>query len=426
MPRVLVIAYNSFSDSNANGKTIKSLLSSFSQDEIAQFYCGGEGPDWSVTQNYFQITDVMMLQSFYKKMNYILKKETSSSQFSQTTKPSVGYTRLRKHNYNFALRFVREILWKLSYRWRTDFKKWVKDFNPKLIFYMVGDSVFMDDLVHSVALMYDIPVVLYNCEAYRIVNLKERRGLEYLYYKRSENSYKKLLSNSKLQVIYNSEYLKKGYDDFYHITPPSAVFYTPSIFENSPYTRKEPLLNFVYFGNMGVGRVDSLVEFAKALGQINSNSILSIYGAVPEDEVSKFQLISNVKLMGVVTSKELQRVKESSDVLVHVESFNPVIMPKLRYAFSTKLAQYLCAGRCVISYAPKDMASSEYLMQSKAVLFASTYLELIQILKDIHKDPTIINMYADRALRQAKEHHNESQISARLYAMLNSITHENL
>ena len=67
---------------------------------------------------------------------------------------------------------------------------------------MVGDSVFMDKLVLSVAIKYDIPVVLYNCEAYRLVNIKERKRLESLYYRRAEKSYRKLLS--PLRFLYNS------------------------------------------------------------------------------------------------------------------------------------------------------------------------------------------------------------------------------
>ena len=425
MPKVLVLAYNAFSDTNANGKTIKSLLSSFNKDEIAQFYCGAERPDWSVTENYFQVTDVMMLKSFYKNMNYTPIKSASAVPESNTNKPS-RYVKLRKHNYNFALRFIREILWKFSYRWRKGFKKWVIDFEPDVIFYMVGDSVFMDKLVLSVASKYNIPVVLYNCEAYRIVNLKERKGLEYLYYRRSENSYRKLLSYSKLHVVYNSNYLKNGYESFYQLKPNSSVFYTPYIFENSEYTRMNPSTNFVYFGNMGVGRVDSLVEFAKALQKVDSNYILTVYGSVPKDEVHKFESVKNVKLMGVVTSNELRDIKETADVLVHVESFNPLIMPKLRYAFSTKIAQYLCAGRCVISYAPKDMASSEYLIQSKSVLFASTCFQLDQILNDIRMNPDTLKIYADRALEQARENHNESLIGGKLYTMLNKLIQENL
>lgn len=425
MPKVLVIAYNSFSDTNANGKTIKSLLSSFSPEEIAQFYCGGERPDWSVTHNYFQVTDVMMLKSFYRKMNYTPKEETDSIHTSSTTRSS-RYNTLRKHNYNFALRFIREILWKFSYRWRREFIKWVNEFNPEAIFYMVGDSVFMDKLVLSVATRCNIPIVLYNCEAYRLVNLRERKGLESLYYRRSENSYRKLLMYNKLHVIYNSQYLKAGYSAFYSLVPNSSIFYTPYIFENSEYTRKNSVLNFVYFGNMGVGRVDSLVDFSKALHHVNPCSILSIYGYVPADEVHKFALLDNVKLMGVVPANELRDIKERSDVLVHVESFDPLIMPKLRYAFSTKIAQYLCAGRCIISYAPRDMASSEYLIQSKSVLFASTYLDLVQIIKEIHKNGNSIKEYADYALVQAKEYHNEFVIGNKIYTMFNKLIHENL
>ena len=123
MPKVLVIAYNSFSDTNANGKTIKSLLSSFGPDEIAQFYCGEERPDWSVTHNYFHITDVMMLKSFYRNLNYTPKETTASISSSFNITKSSKYDKLRKHNYNFLLRFIREFLWKFSYRWRSVFQK---------------------------------------------------------------------------------------------------------------------------------------------------------------------------------------------------------------------------------------------------------------------------------------------------------------
>lgn len=419
MPKVLVFAYNAFSDTNANGKTIKSLLSALSANEVAQFYCGTENPDWSVTGNYFQVTDIMMVKSYYRKMQYI--RQNSSDISSSNNILTSQYSKLRKHNYNFCLRLIRDLLWKCSYGWRFSFKKWVDDFKPELIFYMVGDSVFMDSLVLSIAKRYQIPIVLYNCEAYRIIDLKQRKGVERFYYRRVENSYKKLLLYNSLHVIYNSQYLRRGYSSFYRGLHKSHVFYTPSVFENTSYQPNYGKLNFIYFGNMGVGRVDSLISFANALRIVNDTFVLEIYGSVPQTELHKFNTVDNVKLMGVVSAKELRDIKERADVLVHVESFDSAIVPKLRFAFSTKIAQYLCAGRCMISYAPKNMASSEYLIESKSVLFAYSFSELLKVINNINENRELLKQYADKSFIQAKENHDENIVSKQLYALFNEL-----
>lgn len=64
MGKVLLFSHNGFSDENANGITMKNLLSAWSAAEKAEFYCDVEPPDFSSAENYFRVTDMQMLTAF--------------------------------------------------------------------------------------------------------------------------------------------------------------------------------------------------------------------------------------------------------------------------------------------------------------------------------------------------------------------------
>lgn len=85
----------------------------------------------------------------------------------------------------------------------------------------------------------------------------------------------------------------------------------------------------------------------------------------------------------------LQEIMERSDILVHVESFSPESISKLQYAFSTKLAQYLCAGRPILCYAPEGSTSAEYLKQENGAVVAANLTELESGLERLIMEPEV-------------------------------------
>lgn len=67
MSKVLLFSHSGFSDENANGITMKNLLSAWSSEEKAEFYCDVQPPDFSAAHDYFRVTDMQMLTAFAGK-----------------------------------------------------------------------------------------------------------------------------------------------------------------------------------------------------------------------------------------------------------------------------------------------------------------------------------------------------------------------
>jgi hypothetical protein len=64
-----------------------------------------------------------------------------------------------------------------------------------------------------------------------------------------------------------------------------------------------------------------------------------------------------VELRPWVPQAELPRVFHAADFLVHVESFDTALAEYTRLSFSTKLTQYMMAGRCILGIGPADLGS---------------------------------------------------------------------
>lgn len=50
---------------------MKNLLSAWSSDEKAEFYCDVQPPDFTAADNYFRVTDIQMLTAFVGKRLFI-------------------------------------------------------------------------------------------------------------------------------------------------------------------------------------------------------------------------------------------------------------------------------------------------------------------------------------------------------------------
>ena len=415
MQRILLFSHSGFSDENANGITMKNLLSAWAPEEKAEFYCDVQVPDYTAAHNYFRVTDVQMIKAFFgKKAQHIFQYDQTRSD-PQNTKSGKPVKRipgwLKKNKYNFWLKWTREILWQISPWGHSVLKKWIEEVNPQAVVYMVGESPFMDKLVLRTCERLQVPLILYNAEAYRIIDLRKRHGLERAYYRRTKKLYRKLKDLASL-VIYNCPMLQESYEAEYPAKAKSIVAYNSAQCDQPLYTPGEKV-RITYFGNLGVGRSDTLLEVAQLLMQIDPSLVLDIYGNATEEFAQKFHSTANICYHGFVDAVKLHDVVGQSDILLHVESFDEKIMPKLKYAFSTKLAQCLCAGRCFISYAPQETASTQYLIGSGGAAVASDPAALEKLLRQLIKEPQLRQQYAQKALETGMRNHN-MQVTSRM------------
>lgn len=410
MKKIFVVSRDSFSQTNANGKTLEALLCSFEKDELMQFYTGVNSPDFDFCDSYFRITDMQMIKSFIKKTDVNIEKPIEAGSTNVQVSKSKVWTYLKKLKYNFAVRYLREILWEVSPHWKEQFYQWLDEESPRAILYMVGDSFFLDSLVLDVAKRYRIPIILFNVEAYRIIDCKERTGFDQLYNNKSEKMYEKLQKQSSL-TIYNCNLLRKSFQSFYSIQNENALIaYNAHVFDIDKYTPNDGRCNIVYFGNLGVGRVSSIIEIANVVKEISPNIKIDVFGQASDIDKLLLMHHSNINYHGLIGQEMLHKVKTDADILLQVESFVPEIKKKLKYAFSTKIAQCLCAGRALLSYAPLETASTIYLKDEDAAMITDNIDSLKKELSKLINQAEYRLEYANKAYSVAKRNHNIVEI----------------
>ena len=427
MSKILLIARTGFSNQEANGITMKVLLSAWPPDEKAVFYCDVQSPDYTACSDCFRTTDMDMLKAFLGKgggqaFSSRAEADAIPCQYD-TTIPIQTYTThripqyLKQRKYDFRLKWLREILWLISPWGHARLQKWISKVAPKAVVYMVGESIFLDKLVLKICKRRNIPLILYNCEAFRLIDVLQRKGLEREYYKCIKNLYKRLYRISCL-VIYNSVMLKEGYEQAYSTVVPSIVAYNSADIACADYIAKEnPIIT--YFGNLGVGRVESLVQMARTLSEIDSSLHIDLYGKLEPKDEEEIRKQGNLVYHGFISAEKLQVVIENSDILLHTESFLPNIALKLKYAFSTKIAQCLRAGRCLLSYVPKESASAQYLLSENCSVVATNESELRDAWKELLFDTQRRTAYAKAAELVGTKNHNPSITSRYVKTCIN-------
>lgn len=285
---MLLFNHNGFSNQNANGMTMKAFLSAWSPEDKARFYYGTEKTDFSCCLNKIWVTDMDMLKAFFgKKSQYVFNREERISQHQAEPKQEERKAEvpksLKKHKYNFALKWLREILRMFQPWGKKDFLKWVKDFGPDYVVYMVGESISMDKILLETLKYTGAKLVLYNGKAYCIIDLSKRKGIERLYPKR------------RRQFV--------GYDT--------------AIFDTEEYIPSRNM-NITYFGNAGDGRMESLFEIADVFNDIDPKQVLHIYGRAGDGYFPSINARKNVNYHGMVGQEVLSKVKNKADILLCV------------------------------------------------------------------------------------------------------------
>lgn len=413
-PRVLIISNECLSNVSSNGRTLRNFLIGWPKDKLAQFFLRNVAPDFDVCDRYYYVSDSAALNSFLKgrAANGALPTE------SQTTTPSPQ----KKKPRNAATMIMRNAVWN-SMRWAgEDFYKWVEEFSPELILLQAGDCTFMLKLARKLAKKYNIPIVIYNSEAYYFKRYDYFRSsgiakLAYpIFYRGFCKEFEKTIKLAK-KSIYICDKLKNDYDARFDL--PSEVVYTATQITPAVHEKTDSAIRISYLGNLGVGRHEGLVEIANALQSISSDYKLNVYGKIPNDEVQDaFDKCLGIRYMGFVSYSEVVDIIQSSDILVHTENFSDFYREDLKYAFSTKLADSLASGNCFILYAPEEMACAQYLSENEIAYVVSRKEDLIPVLKQLCDSTEARAKYVDNALRFVQKNHRAEANSARFQEIL--------
>ena len=404
-PNLLVIANNSLSENNSNGRTLAGFLKGWEKKNIAQIYISGETPSSKVCDNFYQITDNAVIKGLFNKNN------VGKQVFNVVETNNNSNTNKLSKSKSILKLVMRDTLWGTNVWWNKRLKSWLDDFSPDIILFFAGESVFTYKMAMKISRFCNSPIIVYNSEGYYF---KEKNYLKNggiisdliypLFHSNFKRIFKKLMKKT-VHTVYINDKLKNDYDEEFNL--PSTTVYTASDIQLCSKKEKnsEPVIS--YLGNLGIGRHIALVEIAEALQSINQDYKLNIYGKIPNDTVSEaFNNCSAINYCGVIPYSEVIEVMHKSDLLVHGESFDDFTIWDLKYAFTTKIADSLSCGTCFFVYAPQELACAEYLLKNECACVVTKKEELAKTLEKILTDEQLRNSYIKKGLEIAEKNHD--------------------
>ncbi len=412
-PRVLIVGtipYNKMSSSRA----FEAYFSGWEKENLAQIFSNTKKPCKGHCEKLFQITDRQVLNCWLGKAKPGGVEYTYDSLEDEWTNNDleVGsgtvnklYGLGRKHTPTTHL--LRGLLWRKKFWCSEKLNKWLDDFNPECVFLSFSDDYFILQIALYVARKYDIPIVSSVGDDYYF-NTHFSLSPAYYMYKYSYRSLVRKVFRHKGSAIYISDKIRDKYNSDFGLDG-ETVYLTSEVKrrEFAPVNLKQPTVT--YFGNIGMGRNHSLNDIGYAFGKINPEYKLHVYsGSLDEKTYGVFASNPNVEFHGSIPYAEVQKRMAESDMTVVVEGFKEKDVRLSRYSLSTKAADSLASGACILAYGSSDCGVIEYLQSTKAAAVCTEKDDLVSVINAIINDPQRQKAYYDQQIVMTNEHHNLS------------------
>lgn len=183
-------------------------------------------------------------------------------------------------------------------------------------------------------------------------------------------------------------------------------------------------VRFVYVGGLHLNRWQGLRAVADSLARLALPAKLHIYA--PAGDIARYSAELQgpaLHLAGSVPAGQVPAVLARAHVLVHVESFAPHDRTYTRLSMSTKLPQYLAAGRPVLGHGPAEVASLRFLREQECgvVVGSQEQAELDAALRVLVTDAAARQRFAHNAWSTARERFEAGRVQQRFEQLLSEV-----
>ncbi len=423
MNKVLILSHNPLSTYNSMGMTLLRLFSEFPPEALCQLYIYPSLPDTGHCASFFRITDKDVLKSFFSlfcvrgREVFPVEREPSAFEHPQDEKL---YRNVR--NKTPLRMLLRDAMWRFSHWYNRPLKRWLAEQKPTCIFVAPGSGVFFYAIARKLAKKLRIPIVTYICDDYYFL-----RGCGLLGRLRQCalcKAIEKLLGDTSHMVA-----ISQPLADAYHARfgVPVTTIMTGTGRPIAPAVRSTVgAQSLFYAGNIRLGRNESLAAVGRALDDINAahgtRFSLELYTGEKENALlAAFDGISSLHLHGFLAGAEFEQAFQAARLHLHVESFAPAEAEIVKCSVSTKIADCLGSGCCLVAYAPPQVASMQYLLEQRCALTATASNQLRGMLEQAFFDPAAADQAAQNGLLAAHTYHDCRNNSIRLAAVLERV-----
>ncbi len=433
--RVLVFSHNAFSDTRNNGKTLSSIFSGWPREALAQLYLTVEEPSFTVCGNFFRVTDSEVLHAFLRggKAGGMSIAEQPDAQAQARRAPSAapsgaeGWAQALLARHWPLPELMRDLLWRGKRYQSEALLAWLDEFSPEVVFFQGSNYPFAFDLVAWICARYGAKLVLQLTDDYTYVP-HPWLPISWVNHFRYMRRFKKALA--KAEAVYaigpamQQEYARRFGCEGISVAANCVVLpdYVAEAggrggVEGNP-------LRLLYAGSVHTGRWRMLLQLAESLNQLRAEghyARLEVYtpSALSPELVQKLHAEPSMAYCGTLSASELKQAMTEANVLVLVEAVSRAARKVTRLSLSTKIPEYMAAGRCILAAGPQDVSSIRYIREQDAgiVVDGSDAKDMLRGLREAFDDERRFAM-VQKALCVAQAHHDRDALQREVYASL--------
>ncbi|MEL4024478.1 hypothetical protein [Lysinibacillus endophyticus] len=423
-PRVLIISNNPFSLVSNNGKTLYSFFKDFNQSHIRQIFFSSEIP--SIKGEYLATYESQILRNFFRSgrkwINYKIRRNNVTSQSSYTSSVKL-ITNLKK---NKLIRDMREILWSFASLYDDNFKEYILKFNPDIVFFCAGDTIFSYKIVKEVLKLTSAKLVTYVTDDYITIE----KGMS-IYEKNRRKKIERFLRETveKGELFYTiSPMMKEYYDKKFSVNSEVIVNITEDfllpIASEELNSEQKKYKSIIYAGGLHLNRNKSLLKFLEIISQMNNefntNFQIELYSgdSLNLKDIKKIGAERYIKMHGLLQPKDLKEKLNDADYLLFLESFDKNSINSTKYSLSTKIPEYLSLNKPIIAIGPPEVSSIKYL---KDCSYPIGDLNIsVEKLYNFFRDEELKNNIKNKAREKYIKHHS-SIVKQKMYESLLTI-----
>lgn len=446
-PKILVISMNSFSKTKNNGKTLETIFESYPKNCLAHIYFILEEEDLSFCNQSlrFHIYEAFDNVFRLKKRDYgtilnnennlpnncnkkyrkiVNKKYLKNQKYSKMNIP-VNIEHIKKKN-----NLVYEILW-FHQKWYLEkIKAYIDKVKPDIIFYQSNMYSFLHKLVIKIAKEFDLPIIVQCTDDYTIPHIPKSFVNKFLtkYYL---YNFKKILNISNTLLAISDEMAEEYSKKFF-----KGKSYIFSNFVERNNSIDNSYLNdtkrIIYAGNLGLNRWKTILSLGKAIDMFNSSNnstkyVIDIYSAdcLSVEMEENFKNVNSIIFHGFLSSNNLTEEIQKANFLLCCESFDIVSKRVTRLSISTKIGEYICAGKCIIAIGPEDVASIKYLKRNNLanVITSNEIGAIFSNIKFLFEHPEKSIEYIKNTEKEKQQRFNKEYINRILKEMIENAIH---
>lgn len=392
------------------GKTLKAYFNAFNPDEIAQFYIHSQIPtDISVCKEYYRFTDIDAVKSIF---SFGLRGKRFSEENIDISQNNI-YEDAVKGKFVYGQgesaapikHILRDAAWKFGHWFTKDLKNWLKEISPDIIFLAAGNYSFIYDVALKLAEYSDVPIVISCFDDFYINDPNKGKFLSAAVHRNLLKKARAVFSRAAFATVV-CEKMAEAYERLFGTE--CMTLYTGA--EDRKTGTSFDGRQISYIGNIGLKRHEQLLDIGACLKESDSDKapkMLDLYSGERKPEILKLlSTEKGINFHGAAAASELAELMRRSMALIHTEAFDSETSKRVSYSVSTKIADSLMNGPCLIAYGPRGIASVDYLAEHKAAYVIDSREKLKSGLREIIENPKLRESIVLNARRLAAENHD--------------------